>query len=186
MRKPLLFFTLCCFLLIVIPVQAKEVIPTSPLNWEISVLPKPTPEEIERDRWSYVFTNNIGIYVFDRQSLQLDAEDKKVVHILTKTIFNDPKIIAQLNEKYKEKLSQADKVSYSEMQMVFQIKTKTYTVTKTRVVSAQGIVLEDSQQTGKFVPVVPQTFADSMYDMAKKYEQNNNANCNNKLNLAIT
>ena len=38
-------------------------------------------------------------------NLTKDAEDKKIVHVLTKTIFNDLKVIDQLNKKYQEKLS---------------------------------------------------------------------------------
>lgn len=173
MKRQLLLFALCCFLFAGIPVQAEEPAVTSPLNWEISVRPKPTEEEIERQRWLQVFANEIGIYVFDHKSLQVDEADKNLVHVLTKTIFIDPKIIGNLNEKYQEKLTAEDKVSYSEMQMVFHLKQKTYAVTGIRVVSEQGTVLEERQQTGKFAPVPVKTFADSMYDIAQNYVRNN-------------
>ena len=173
MKKRLLLFTLCCYLLSGNAVQAEEAAGNSPPAWEISVQPKPTAKEIEQDRWSYVFANDIAIYAFDHQSLKLDEEDKKVVHVLTKTIFTDMKVIGNLNEKYKEKLSPGDKVAYCEMQMVFQLKKKTYAVTETRVYSAQGTVLEDHQQSEKFVPVPSKTFADSMYDIARNFEKNN-------------
>jgi hypothetical protein len=153
MKQRLLLFALCYFLLAGIPAQAENPNANSPLDWEISVQPKPTEKEIERERWSNVFVNDIGIYLFDHKSLYIDEADKKLVHVLTKTIFADPKVIGSLNEKYKEKLTTGDKVSYSEIQMVFQIKKKTYAVTETKVFSEQGTVLEDRQQTAKFAPV---------------------------------
>ena len=173
MKKRLLLFTLCCYLLSGNAVQAEEAAGNSPPAWEISVQPKPTAKEIERDRWSYVFANDIAIYAFDHQSLKLDEEDKKIVHVLAKTIFTDMKVIGNLNEKYKEKLSPGDKVAYCEIQMVLELKKRTYAVTETRVYSAQGAVLEDHQQSEKFVPVPSKTFADSMYDIARNFERNN-------------
>jgi hypothetical protein len=172
MKKRLLLFVLCCFLFPGSPVQAAEPAGVSPLDWEISVRQKPTAEEIERERWSRVFENDIGMYAFDNKSLQMDEADKKLVHVLVKTVFADPEIIGKLNEKYKQKLQASDKVAYSEMQMVFQIKNKTYAVTETRVFSEQGTVLEDTKKTAKFIAVSPNSFADSMYAIAKNYERN--------------
>ncbi len=173
MKQRLLLVALCYFLLAGIPAQAEKITENSPLDWEISVRPKLTEKEIERERWANVFANDIGIYLFDYKSLQIDEADKNLIHVLTKTIFVDPKVIGSLNEKYKEKLTAGDKVSYSEIQMIFQIKKKTYAVTATKVFSEQGTVLEDRQQTAKFAPVPLKTFADSMYDIAKNYERNN-------------
>lgn len=173
MKKRVMLLVLCCCLLSAISVQAETPSANSPLDWEISVQPKPDEQEVERNRWSGVFANDIGIYAFDQKSLHLDEADKNIVHVLTKTIFTDPKIIGSLNEKYKEKLAAEDEVSYSEMQMVFQIKQKTYAVIGTKVFSREGKVLEDRQQTGKFAPVPVKTFAESMYTIAKNYHLNN-------------
>lgn len=173
MKKRLLLLTLCCVLLFPIAVQAAVAAETSATDWAISVLPKPTKEEIERQRWSYVFANDIGRYAFDNTSLHVDETDKQLVHVLVKTIFTDPKVIAHLNEQYKAKLNPGDKVASSEMQLVFQIKQKKYAVTETKVLSEQGTVLEDSKQTATLVPVTPKTFTDSMYEIAKKYEREN-------------
>ena len=162
-----------CCLLSAMFVQAENPPVNSPLDWEISIQPKPDEQETERNRWSGVFANEIGIYAFDQKSLHLEETDKNIVHVLTKTIFTDPKIIGSLNEKYKEKLVAEDEVSYSEMQMVFQIKQKTYAVTGTKVFSREGKLLEDRQQTGKFAPVPVKTFAESMYTIAKNYQVNN-------------
>lgn len=173
MKKRVMILVLCCCLFTAISGQAEKPPANSPLDWEISIQPKPDEQEIERNRWAGVFANDIGIYAFDHKSMHLDEADRNVVHVLTKTIFTDPKVIASLNEKYKEKLPAEDEVSYSEMQMVFQIKQKTYAVIGTKVFSKQGKLLEDRQQTVKFADIPVKTFAESMYDIAKNYQINN-------------
>ena len=44
--------------------------PQNPMNWEISMMPKPTAEEIEAARWSIITENDIGIYAYDIDSLR--------------------------------------------------------------------------------------------------------------------
>lgn len=172
LRICVLLFVLGCGLVTGIPAQAEDQAGSSPANWEISVKPKPTPEEIERGRWSAVFANDIGLYEFDNKSLKLDEEDKQQVQVLVKVTFTDPKIIDSLSEKYKAKLSAGDKVACSEIQMVFRIRQKTYAVTESRVFSDQGTVLAETRQAARFVPVPVKTFADSMYEIARHYERN--------------
>jgi hypothetical protein len=172
MKNLVLLLLVCCYLLPVMSVQAVEPAETSPLAWELSVLPKPTAEEIERQRWSGVFANDIGIYMFDNKSLHIDETDKNLAYVLVRTIFADPKIIGNLNQQYQGKLSAGDKVALSEMQMVFQLRQKMYAVTETRVVSEQGIILDDTKKIAKFAAVTPKTFAESMYYIAKSYDRN--------------
>lgn len=172
MKKQAGLLTLFLLLAAIVPIQAAEETKSSPLEWEISVLPKPTQEELEKQRWSYVFSNDIGKYAFDKQSLCVDEVDKNLVHVLTKTTFTDQKIIRSLNEKYKEKLKASDKVFASEIEMVFHIRQKTYAVVGTKVWSEQGVSLEDTKQAGRFTPVTPQTFADAMFDIARSFVRN--------------
>lgn len=172
MKKRILL-AVCLLLLAVVPVQAEEPPVNPPLDWEISVRPKPSEEEIERQRWLHVFSNDIGTFVFDHKSLKVDEADNNLVHVLTKTIFTDPKLIDSLNDKYREKLITTDKVAYSEIWMAFKTRDRTYAVTGIKVVSEQGTVLEERQQTAKFAPVPVKTFADSMYEIVKNYVRNN-------------
>lgn len=172
MKKQVILMTLCLLLFAGIPVQAEETAKTSPMDWEISVLPKPTQEELERQRWSHVFSNDIGIYTFDNKSLAIDEAEQNLVHVLTKTTFADKNIIKSLNEKYKDQLKLGDKVSSSEMEMVFDIKQKMYAVVGTKVWSEQGLSLEENKQTGKFAPITPNTFAATMYDIARNFVRN--------------
>ncbi|WP_371378667.1 hypothetical protein [Sporomusa aerivorans] len=173
MKKRILLFALCCWLLTGIAVQAAEPSAAAPLDWEISVRPKPTEQEIEKARWYPVFANDIAIYEFDPKSLRSDEADKNVVRVLTKTTFTDPKVSDNLNEKYKEKLTADDKVAYIEIEMAFQIRQKMYAVIGAKVFSEQGRLLEERQPAEKFAPVPVKTLADSMYDIAKNYLRNN-------------
>ena len=171
MKKRILL-AVCLLLLAAIPVQAEEP-PASPPDWEISVRPKPSEAEIERQRWVQVFSNDIGVFAFDHKSIKVDETDNNLVHVLTKTIFTDQKLIDSLHDKYQEKLTAEDKVAYSEIWMAFKTRGKTYAVTGIKVVSEQGTVLEERQQTAKFAPVPVKTFADSMYEIVKNYVRNN-------------
>ncbi len=173
MKKRILLVTLCCWFFTGITVQAVEPSSPAPLAWEISVRPKPTEQEIEKARWYPVFANDIAIYEFDPKSLRSDEADKNLVRVLTRTTFTDPKVSGTLNEKYKEKLTEDDKVAYVEIELVFQIRQKLYSVSGTKVLSEQGKLLEERQPAEKFAPVPAKTLADSMYDIAKNYQRNN-------------
>ena len=35
------------------------------IDWEISMMPKPTAEEVEAARWSVVVENDLGVYAYD-------------------------------------------------------------------------------------------------------------------------
>ena len=173
MKKRIILVALCCWLLTGLTAQAAEPPSTEPLGWEISVRPKPTAQEIEKARWSPVFANDIAIYEFDPKSLHSDEADKNLVHVLTRTTFTDPKVNGTLNEKYKEKLTEDDKVAYVEIEMVFQVRKKMYSVSGTKVFSEQGKLLEERQPAEKFAPVPVKTLADSMYDIVKAYLRDN-------------
>ena len=173
MKRSILLLALCCWLLAGIVVQAEEPSAASPADWEISVRPKPTAQEMEKARWSPVFANDSAIYEFDPKSLHSDKADKNLVHVSTKTTFTDPKVSGNLNERYKEKLTEDDKVAYIEIELVFQIRQKMYAVTGTKVFSEQGRLLEERRPAEKFAPVPVKTLADSMYDIAKNYLRNN-------------
>ncbi|MGL5514612.1 MAG: hypothetical protein ACRDBM_15460 [Sporomusa sp.] len=173
MKKLFLLLLISGLMLAGFTAQAQEQSESSPLDWEISVRRKQTAEEIERKRWLTVFTNDIGVFAFDQKSMAADEEDDNLVHVLVKTTFVDNKLVEKLNQRYKSKLNSYDKVSYSEMQMIFQVKQKMYAVTGTRVISEQGNVLEDTMQAVKFLPVPVETFADSMYNIVKAYKRDN-------------
>lgn len=62
------------------------------MNWEISMMPKPSEEEQEQARWSIVVENNVGIYAYDMDSLTFSKvtnglPDKNIISVLTKTVF---------------------------------------------------------------------------------------------------
>lgn len=157
--------------------QAKneEKIPDNPMNWEISAQPKPTAAELEEMRWSSVLENDTAKYECDAKSLKQDETDADLANIMIKATYKDRKMIDGLNRRYKEKLTDKDAVSYSEMRMVFRLSDRTYAIPAYKVYSKNGMVLEDTTREPRFAPVPPQTFAETMYIIVVKMLQENKA-----------
>ena len=59
MKKIIMLLALCMMCLFSFVVNAEENKAANPMNWEISMMPKPTEEEIEAARWSIVLENNM-------------------------------------------------------------------------------------------------------------------------------
>lgn len=63
------------------------------LNWEISMQPKPTAEEVEAARWSIILENDLGIYAYDMDSLKFAVKNGVAEHndvqVLVKTVFTN-------------------------------------------------------------------------------------------------
>lgn len=136
-----------------------------PANWEISMQPKPTAEQIERDRWLQVLENDFGIYYYDPNSVAVDKEAGTVT-MAVRTVFTNQKVIGDLNNTYAAKLSKKDVTASCEMSMVFRPEEKTYTVESLQVFSKQGVKLETRTNDKTFVPVPEKTFAEAMLEIA--------------------
>jgi len=176
MRKIVMFFLMVCIVLPCLPIHAEE--KTSERHsgiWEMEMSKekKLTPEEEERARWVGVFANDMGIYLFDKKSLAKVENQKDQIQVLVRTVFNGPKVVEQLQERYKVKLAADDKVGFSETQMIFNVDKRKYAVIETKVISAHGVLLEDIvAKTTIFKSVPVKTFADTMYEVAKAFNQN--------------
>lgn len=155
--------------------KSEEKIPDNPMNWEISAQPKPTAAELEEMRWSSVLDNDTAKYECDAKSLKQNNTDADLAEIVIKATYKERKIIDGLNRRYKEKLTEKDAVSYSEMRMIFRLSDRTYAIPDYKVYSKNGVVLEDKTREQKFAPVPPQTFAETMYIIVVKTLQENKA-----------
>jgi len=144
-------------------------------NWEISMQPKPSKAEIENARWSFILQNDFGVYAYDNTSLKLDAKKGKV-EVLVKTVFTNQDVLKNLNQTYANKISGNDKVSYCEMQMVFNPGEKTYAVKRMDVFSKQGAKLETKENKVKMVMVPEKTFAEAMLEIVTVFATDENAN----------
>ncbi len=143
------------------------------MNWEISMMPKPTAEEQEQARWSIVVENNVGIYAYDMDSLTFSevkngVADKNIVSVLTKTVFTDKDILKKLNEKYKAALAKKEKVQYCEILMTFNLKDKTYGVQMMDVYGSKKTHLEHQEKQAAFVPIPEGSFAEAMLEICQK------------------
>ena len=62
MKKLIMLLTICMMCLLAVSASAAEKNDEAPpINWEISMMPKPTAEEIEAARWSIVLENTMGV-----------------------------------------------------------------------------------------------------------------------------
>ena len=143
-------------------------------KWEISMQPKPTAEEIENSRWSFILQNDFGVYAYDNASLKFDAK-KDLVSVLVKTVFTNEEVLKKLNQTYADKLDNNDKTAYCEMSMLFNPQGKSYAVKKMDVYSKQGTKLETKENKIKMVPVPEKTFAEAMMEIATTFAANENA-----------
>ena len=135
------------------------------MNWEISMMPKPSEEEQEQARWSIVVENNVGIYAYDMDSLTFSKvtnglPDKNIISVLTKTVFTDKDMLKKLNEKYK--------VQYCEIVMTFNLQDKTYGVEVMDVYGSKKTLLSHQAKELKFVPVPAGSFAEAMLEVCQQ------------------
>ena len=127
MKKLIMLLTICMMCLLAVSASAAEKNDEAPpINWEISMMPKPTAEEIEAARWSIVLENTMGVYAYDMDSLYFPEEkngvvNKDLVNVIVKTVFTDKELLKKMNKTYAEKLAKKEKVQYCEMLMQFNV-----------------------------------------------------------------
>lgn len=173
MKKITMLLIVCIMCLFSLTVNAAANTQDNPVNWEISMMPKPTAEEVEADRWSVIVENDIGIYAYDMDSIQYFVdEDKKIykdiINVKVKTLFTDKNILKKLKSDYIDKLAKKEKVAYCEMDMQFSIKDKTYLVQRMDVYSDKHKLIESKINKTGFVPVPEKSFAEAMYEICSK------------------
>ena len=185
MKKIIMLLALCMMFLFSFVVNAEENKAANPMNWEISMMPKPTEEEIEAARWSIVLENNMGVYAYDMDSLHFEevkngVVDKNIVNVFVKTVFTDKDLLKKMNKTYAEKLAKKEKVQYCEMLMQFNVVSKTYGVKQMEVYGSKGTKLESKINNGELVPVPEKTFAEAMLEICTQAVKNTDDTVNNK------
>lgn len=156
-----------------IPAYAEETVPVNPYDWQISMQPQPTAEEIEEARWTLILENNIGVYAYDTNTLKLLADNVAAVEV--KTVFTDKEILKNLQKQYKKNLHKGEKAVYCKMLMQFNLVDKTYLVKQMDVYSDEDRVLS-SKVNNAFTTVPKGTFAEAVYEICSNFaEQQNTA-----------
>ena len=182
MKKLIMLLTICMMCLLVVSASAAEKNDEAPpINWEISMMPKPTAEEIEAARWSIVLENTMGVYAYDMDSLYFPEEkngvvNKDLVNIVVKTVFTDKELLKKMNKTYAEKLAKKEKVQYCEMLMQFNAADKTYGVKQMYVYGSKGTKLETKINNGELIPVPEKTFAEAMLEICLQAVNNTSEN----------
>lgn len=182
MKKLIMLLTICMMCLLAVSVSAAEKNDEAPpINWEISMMPKPTAEEIEAARWSIVLENTMGVYAYDMDSLYFPEEkngvvNKDLVNVVVKTVFTDKELLKKMNKTYAEKLAKKEKVQYCEMLMQFNVADKTYGIKQMDVYGSKGTKLETKINNGELIPVPEKTFAEAMLEICLQAVNNTSEN----------
>ena len=182
MKKLIMLLTICMMCLLAVSASAAEKNDEAPpINWEISMMPKPTAEEIEAARWSIVLENTMGVYAYDMDSLYFPEEkngvvNKDLVNVVVKTVFTDKELLKKMNKTYAEKLAKKEKVQYCEMLMQFNAADKTYGVKQMDVYGSKGTKLETKLNNGELIPVPEKTFAEAMLEICLQAVNNTSEN----------
>ena len=182
MKKLIMLLTICMMCLLAVSASAAEKNDEAPpINWEISMMPKPTAEEIEAARWSIVLENTMGVYAYDMDSLYFPKEkngvvNKDLVNVIVKTVFTDKELLKKMNKTYAEKLAKKEKVQYCEMLMQFNVADKTYGVKQMDVYGSKGTKLETKINNGELIPVPEKTFAEAMLEICLQAVNNTSEN----------
>lgn len=182
MKKLIMLLTICMMCLLAVSASAAEKNDEAPpINWEISMMPKPTAEEIEAARWSIVLENTMGVYAYDMDSLYFPEEkngvvNKDLVNVVVKTVFKDKELLKKMNKTYAEKLAKKEKVQYCEMLMQFNAADKTYGVKQMDVYGSKGTKLETKINNGELIPVPEKTFAEAMLEICLQAVNNTSEN----------
>lgn len=182
MKKLIMLLTICMMCLLAVSASAAEKNDEAPpINWEISMMPKPTAEEIEAARWSIVLENTMGVYAYDMDSLYFPEEkngvvNKDLVNVVVKTVFTDKELLKKMNKTYAEKLAKKEKVQYCEMLMQFNAADKTYGVKQMDVYGSKGTKLETKINNGELIPVPDKTFAEAMLEICLQAVNNTSEN----------
>lgn len=182
MKKLIILLTICMMCLLAVSASAAEKNDEAPpINWEISMMPKPTAEEIEAARWSIVLENTMGVYAYDMDSLYFPEEkngvvNKDLVNVVVKTVFTDKELLKKMNKTYAEKLAKKEKVQYCEMLMQFNAADKTYGVKQMDVYGSKGTKLETKINNGELIPVPEKTFAEAMLEICLQAVNNTSEN----------
>lgn len=182
MKKLIMLLTICMMCLLAVSASAAEKNDEAPpINWEISMMPKPKAEEIEAARWSIVLENTMGVYAYDMDSLYFPEEkngvvNKDLVNVIVKTVFTDKELLKRMNKTYAEKLAKKEKVQYCEMLMQFNVADKTYGVKQMDVYGSKGTKLETKINNGELIPVPEKTFAEAMLEICLQAVNNTSEN----------
>lgn len=181
MKKSIMLLTICMMCLFAVSANAAEKNAEEPINWEISMIPKPTAEEIEAARWSIVLENTMGVYAYDMDSLYFPEEkngvvNKNLVNVVVKTVFTDKELVKKMNKTYAEKLAKKEKVQYCEMLLQFNVADKTYGVKQMYVYGSKGTKLETKINNGELIPVPEKTFAEAMLEICLQAVNNPSEN----------
>ena len=178
MKKFILILMACFIFLPTAFARESNDLVTSDANkilWEIRMNREDTAMQKENERWTYLLTNDLGSYGYEKDSIKFlkEANGKRNVNLIeveTKTLFLNKEVIKNLNKKrFADNLDKNDSVNSCEIHMVFNRKEKTYTTTNMVVYSKSGKVLQKQSFKKTFVAIPKESFAEAMSEAIETY-----------------
>lgn len=145
----------------------------NPMEWEISMMPKPTAEEIEEARWSVVLENDVGIYAYDMSSINYVNQSDNIISAEVKTLFTNPNILKNLRKQYSNSLKAGEKILYCKIIMQFDLDNNEYAVTSMDVYTDKDRIIESKRNSAKYVRVPKESVAEVMFEICKNFSLNN-------------
>ena len=142
---------------------------SSPLDWEISIQPKPTPMEKEAARWTLLHKAKDIHYNYEEKSLMHNAKNPDIIQVNVRAIYADPISVAQMDEKYRDKLTTFDSVSYSEILMAVNVKEHTITPIRAKIFSVGGRLVDTPVYPENYQPIQKDTYEESLFYIAQLY-----------------
>ena len=170
-------FMLCTCLMLLVSNNAfanEQVVQKQAIDWEISMMPKPTAEDIEAARWSVVVENDLGIYAYDMGSLDFEQVeegkyDANTVNVLVKTVFINKNVLKKLKKDYASKLEDKEKVLYCTMNMQYKMQEKLYIVKTMEVFTNTDRQIDEKKNKNEFAPIPEKSFAEALYEVCQKF-----------------
>ncbi len=173
MKKPA---ALALVLLLALPLagaRAEEERGTG-MDWQISILPQQTPEEKEAARWTEVMENSVGKYFLAQDSIFLTRgpfgdKDRNILQAEIKTVFVNPQIKKQLDEKiFAPLLKKGDSVESCKQKLQFNLRAGQYRELYSTVYAKSGAVLKEGEGKKQWKPMPPHSIAEAVLEILKQ------------------
>lgn len=139
--------------------QAQEV-PANPMDWEFSVKPKKTAQELELEKWVPLMANETGVYFFNKDSIGPVKDAGSVQEVTVRSIFRDEKVRKMLDERYASLLEEDEHVFFCDMVLQMNTGSYTYRIMDTKIFTEEGrLIKEQNTNESVWKEAVPNTFA---------------------------
>lgn len=142
-------------------------------EWHLSSTEEFSLYRADASDWVSCLDNQVGTFAYDANSLNYGKDGEKdnpqLVEVTVRTVFAETPALKRLQERYKTKLDAKEKVTYWLMQMRFDIKKNSYTITETEYYTNKNKKIDSVSGTGEMRPVPEESLASIMFAVCKEW-----------------